>query len=321
LTQPPHQQQHQIQVGFSGRDGAVERLWATHVEANLYRLDNAPAFAFGISMHDVVEIYRDESGAAWAVRVARRGLVSTVRVVLDAQRPRSHRLMKTLAAIGCSSEGMNAVWFTVSAPDESSFERLVERLATDGYRWEYVNPQREDVASPDATASIERLIPPQINGSQQAFLHLHAPWKDRADDELEVLVEIEPGRVRSELLPARRIDEHRWELCSSPFLAENLALGDIVEVDASLSITRRVSRSGRATIAVFVADSARVEAVKACLEAVGCTVERRVRSGSLAVDCANAETFDRAQTWILAQEDIGFDVLQPPRRADDRDTA
>jgi hypothetical protein len=42
-----------------------------------------PQFAFGVSLHDVVEIYRDESGAAWAVRVARRGRVNTVPVVLD----------------------------------------------------------------------------------------------------------------------------------------------------------------------------------------------------------------------------------------------
>lgn len=109
---------------------------------------------------------------------------------------------------------------------------------------------------------------------------------------------------------------------SSPFLAENLALGDIVEADVSLIITRRVSRSERAVISVFVADSSLVDGVKASLEAVGCTVERRTRSGSLAVDCANPETFDRAQAWLLAQGNLGFDVLQPPRRrADDRDTA
>lgn len=314
------EQERHIKVGFSGADGVVERLWATHVHGELYRLDNAPAFAFGVSLHDIVEIFRDESGAAWAVRVAERGPVNTVRVVLDAQRPKSRRFMNMLATIGCWSEGMNAVWFAVSAPDESSFERLVERLASEGYRWEYVNPKREEIGSPDPTAAVERLIPPEINGSQQAFLHLDAAWQDRADDELEVVVEIEPGRVRSELLPARRVDEHRWELCSSPFLAENFALGDIVEADSSLTITRRVSRSGRAAISVFVAEPARVEGVKGSLEAVGCTVERRVRSGSLAVDCADAESFDRARTWLLALEDLGFDVLQPPRRVDDRDT-
>ena len=156
----PQQLQH-IKVGFSGADGVVERLWATRVEGDLYRLDNAPAFAFGVSLHDVVEVYRDETGAAWALRVARRGPVNTVRVVLEAQRPRSRRLMKMLAAIGCSSEGMNAVWFAVSAPDEASFVRLVEHLAAGGYRWEYVNPKREDVASPDATAAIERLVTPK----------------------------------------------------------------------------------------------------------------------------------------------------------------
>jgi hypothetical protein len=52
--------------------------------------------------------------------------------------------------------------------------------------------------------------------SRRSFT-LDAPRKDRADDELEVVVEIEPGRVRSELLPARRIDEHRWELSARRF--------------------------------------------------------------------------------------------------------
>ena len=107
-----------IQVGFPGHSGTVERLWATHLRDNLYRLDNAPAFAFGVSLHDVVEIFRDEHGAAWALRVVERGPVSTVRVVLDELQPRSLRLIRMLVSIGCSCEGMHATWFVVSAHDE-----------------------------------------------------------------------------------------------------------------------------------------------------------------------------------------------------------
>jgi hypothetical protein len=88
----------------------------------------------GVSLHDLVEVVRDENGSSWAVRVAQRGPFSTVRVVLNELRPRSVRLLKLLETIGCSSEGMHAAWFVVSAPDEATFARLVERLGADGLR-------------------------------------------------------------------------------------------------------------------------------------------------------------------------------------------
>lgn len=308
----------QIQVGFPGHSGTVERLWATHLRDNLYRLDNAPAFVFGISLHDVVEIFRDEHGAAWALRVVERGPVSTVRVALDELQPRSLRLTRMLASIGCSCEGMHATWFVVSAHDEASFALLVERLASERYRWEYVNPKRQDLPSPHPSAATERLIPPEVDGSQQALLHLDAPWMDRADDELLVLAVVNPEMKRAELLPARRLDGTLWELCCSPFLADDLALGDIVEADESRRLLRRVSRSGRAAIVTFVPQFNEVEVVRASLVNLGCGVERRSPSGTLAVDCATPEIFDRAHTWLAARPNNTFEVLQTPRRPGDR---
>jgi hypothetical protein len=306
----------QIRVGFVGKDGTVERLWATHVRATLYRLDNAPAFAFGVSLHDVVEVVRDENGNFWAMRVAERGPFSTIRVVLDELRPRSLRLVKMLDSIGCSSEGMHATWFAVSAPDEVIFARLVERLATDGYRWEYVNPKREDIASPHPSAAVERLVPPDVDTSKQALLHLglDAPWKDRADDELEVLATVDVSKQRAELLPARRLDDRLWELCCSPFLADGFALGDVVEADSTLRIVRLVSRSGRGAMLVFVEQPERVDDVTTTLVTLGCGVERRARTGTLAVDCGTPEIFDRAHAWLAVQTGVGIEVLQPPRR-------
>ena len=311
--------QSPIKVGFVIRGGTVERLWATHRNDAFYRLENAPAFAFGVSLHDVVEVVRDDGGNYWAMRVVERGPFATIRVVLDEFLPRGLRLTRTIDANGCSFEKMNACLFAVFGAD-ANMRQLISQLARDGYRWEYVNPKREDVPSPESSAAVDRLTAREVDAAKQALIHLEPPWKDRADDEIEVIVEIEPGRSRSELLPARRIDDHRWQLCSSPFLAENLALGDIVEADTSLVMTRRASRSGRAAISVFVADTARVDGVKASLERIGCVVERRTRTGSLAVDCATTETFSNAEVWLLAQENIVFDVLQAPRRADDRST-
>lgn len=304
----------QIQVGFPGHTGTVERLWATHVRDDLYRLDNAPAFAFGVSLHDVVEVFRDEHGAAWALRVVERGPVSTVRVALDELEPRSLRLMRMLASIGCSCEGMHATWFVVSAHDEASFALLIERLATEGYRWEYVNPKRQDVPSPHPSAATERLVPPEVDGSRQALLHLDAPWMDRADDELLVLAVVNPEKKRAELLPARQLDGTLWELCCSPFLADDLALGDIVEADESRRLLRRVSRSGRAAMFAFVPRLDEVEGVSASLLDLGCAVERRRQTGTLSVNCATPDIFDRAHAWLAARPNITFEVLQPPRR-------
>lgn len=308
----------QIRVGFSGRDGNVERLWATRVGAGLYRLENAPAFAFGISFHDVVEVVRDDNGNHWAMRVVERSPFATVRVVLDELLPRGLRLRKTIAATGCSVERMNACLFTVFGAD-ADIGHLVDRLASDGYCWEYVNPKREDIASPDPTAAVERILPPDIDVARQAVLHLGAPWQDRADDELEVLATVNVAKQRAELLPARRIDDRLWELCCSPFLADGFALGDIVEADSSLRIARRVSRSGRGAILGFVESSDRVEGVAARLVTLGCVVERRSGTGTLAIDCATPEIFDRASAWLAGQSELSFEVNQTPRRPGEPD--
>jgi hypothetical protein len=284
------------------------------MEDGLYRLDNAPAFAFGVSLHDVIEVFRDQHGGFWATRVVRRGPFYTVRVALDALRPRSLRLLKLIAALGCSSEGMNSSWFVISAPDETSFGHLVERLGTDDYCWEYVNPKREEVPSPHPRASLERLIPEDIIPAEQALLHPEAPWRDRADDELEVLATVSAERQRVELLPARRVGERLWELCCAPFFATGLALGDIVEADERLRIMRAISRSGRGSIFAFTSDPDRVSIAMTSLARIGCGVERRTRTATLAVDCATAQIFDDACEWLGEQEDLTFEILQPPSR-------
>lgn len=197
--------------------------------------------------------------------------------------------------------------------------QLVGRLADDGYRWEYVNPKREDVASHASSAAVDRLVAPDIDAASQALIHLDAAWKERADDEVEVHATVDVGKQRPELLPARRIDGRLWELCSSPFLASGFALGDVVEVDGSLRILQRVSRSGRGAIVGFVDDADQVDDVSARLVTLGCVVERRPRTGTLAVDSATPEIFDAASSWLAGQSEVVFEVLQAPRRVGERD--
>jgi hypothetical protein len=241
----------------------------------------------------VVEVVPDDEGNHWVMRVVERGPFATVRVVLDALLPRGLRLMKTIEATGCSFERMNASLFAVFGVHED-IRQLVGRLGDDGYRWEYVNPKREDVASSESSAAVDRLVAPDIDAASQVLIHLDAAWKERADDEVEVHAKVDVGKQRPELLPARRIDDRLWELCSSPFLASGFALGDVVNVD-------------------------QVDDVSARLVTLGCVVERRPRTGTLAVDSASPEIFDAASTWLAGRSEVLIEVLQAPRRIGARD--
>lgn len=301
-----------VRISLAGRDGSVERLWAERVGPDRYRLENSPAFAFGLSLHDVVEAHEDDQGNRWAVRVVVRGPFSTVRVSLDPVRPRSVRLLNMLARLGCPAEGMCAQWFSVSVPDAVTLARLVEELASGGYQWEYANPKRADVTSPHPSAACEPLAPPEVDPRAQAVLHFSAPWRDRADDEVEAIAQTGNGE-RPELLPARHVEGAWWELCCAPFLVDDLALGDWVEVDTALRMLRVVSRSRRASLRVVVDEGADVAIVESRLMTEGCIVEPRYRgSRVLAVDCASREVFERARGWLSGRENVAFDVVREP---------
>lgn len=309
-----------VKVGFWGADGSVERVWAAPVGPNLYRLDNAPAFAFGVALYDVVEVHLDDDGNRWVLRVVEPGGIFTVRVLLDEKCPRSVRLLKMLDRLGCSYERMDPILFAVFVENEAIFQQLIEELASGGYRWEYVNPKRADVANPHPSASAERLGLPEVDVAEQALLHHEATWMGRADDELETLAEVNSVRQRTELLPARRIDGKQWELCCTPFLA-GFALGDVVEADAELRVLRRASRSGRGSLFAYVEDAGDLERAKATLESLGCLVEQRWGTGTIGIDCATPRSFDQAREWLATRAELVFDVLQPPRRDGDHDPA
>ncbi len=50
-------------VRLSNADGDVETLWASPLGNDLYRLENSPWYAYGVSWQDVVEAHSPEGGA------------------------------------------------------------------------------------------------------------------------------------------------------------------------------------------------------------------------------------------------------------------
>lgn len=76
-------------------------------------------------------------------------------------------------------------------------------------------------------------------------VHRDPIWRDRSD--FIIATEIDPGGtgIATEQLWARKVDGRRFELCCIPFFAYDLALGDLVEVDADYLVRQVTKPSGR----------------------------------------------------------------------------
>jgi len=95
---------------------ATETLWAQPVGSGLYRLDNSPFFAFGISHRDVV-VAGEEGGKLVFLRAASRGGHSTYRILLKgSERGAFGRYWKPLQDAGCSYEEGPAPLLAVDVP-------------------------------------------------------------------------------------------------------------------------------------------------------------------------------------------------------------
>src|SRR5215471_9708262 len=102
------------------RDGEnVETLWAERVGPDLYRLDNSPFWAYGVSWLDVVEAHPDAGGQLVMSRVATKAGHRTVRVFFDSgvdRSPEAKAVLGGVVALGASYEGMNPRYLAIDVP-------------------------------------------------------------------------------------------------------------------------------------------------------------------------------------------------------------
>jgi hypothetical protein len=93
-----------------------------------------------------------------------------------------------------------------------------------------------------------------MSGRVREVVHDNPVWRDRSD--FIIAAEIpNGGEIKTEQLWAHQLDETRFEICCIPFFVYDLALGDIVETDASYLIRRVLQPSGRYTFRVWFGDS------------------------------------------------------------------
>jgi len=138
-----------VKVRLRGPDvDEIETLWATALGEKIYRLENSPFCAYGVSWEDLIEAHQVDDEVPEFVRVIEKSGNRTIRVIFDhpLESPESSSVLESLNALGCTYEGMPPRLMSVNVPAESSLSEVTELLtAADCLKWEYADPTFEEI--------------------------------------------------------------------------------------------------------------------------------------------------------------------------------
>jgi hypothetical protein len=129
--------------------GDSETLWACPIRDALYRLENSPFFAYGVSWGDIIEARRSEDGSLEYVRCVKKSGNRTLRIVFhdfrSADEP-AQVILKTVRELGCSYEGMQPRMISLNVPANVELQRVADFLTgQSGIEWEYADPSYEEI--------------------------------------------------------------------------------------------------------------------------------------------------------------------------------
>ena len=141
-----------VKIGLRDNDGDVETPWATHLGGRLYRLDNVPFFAYGVSADDVVEAVPDQDGLPMVNRVVQKSGNRTVRVWLPetTDTDPAPTLLAELARLGCTYEGAYNKLICINVPPAVPLDSVADLLVRLDVEWEYADPPYEDLFPSDS---------------------------------------------------------------------------------------------------------------------------------------------------------------------------
>src|SRR6266446_6645759 len=97
----------------------AERMWASEVGPGLYKIDNIPFYARGISRGDVVSVL-EKDGTLFYKETREHSGHSTVRVIIkrkgSERTPLEQEVRQNLVGKGCEIEGVSEGFFAVDIP-------------------------------------------------------------------------------------------------------------------------------------------------------------------------------------------------------------
>ncbi|XOV83664.1 MAG: DUF4265 domain-containing protein [bacterium] len=132
-------------------DGSVdvETPWATSLGDDLYRLENSPFYAYGVSWLDIVRapIDPDEERPVFSAVVEKSGH-STVRVIFDPPAQdgnESQAVLDQLVELGASFEGASPSYMAIDIPPGVELSEICDTLTNKNIQWEHVDPTYEEI--------------------------------------------------------------------------------------------------------------------------------------------------------------------------------
>jgi hypothetical protein len=133
----------EFRVTDEAGDVDVETLWATPLGGDLYRLENSPWFAYGVSYLDVVRARSDGDGFPVFEEVVEKSGNRTLRIILKPPAEdgnESSKLLDELLSLGASYEGATGSFMAVNVDPGSDFGRICCFLTDHGVEWEHADP-------------------------------------------------------------------------------------------------------------------------------------------------------------------------------------
>jgi hypothetical protein len=122
----------------------VETLWAVPLGNDLYKLDNSPFFAYGVSWQDIVLAPHDPQEQMPTFQsVSERSGNRTVRAIFDlplAPGNASDQILQGLAEIGCSFERAHSGYVSINVPPGTDLEQVRSYPIARDAQWEHADP-------------------------------------------------------------------------------------------------------------------------------------------------------------------------------------
>jgi hypothetical protein len=126
-------------------------LWASPTGPNVYRLENSPFFAYGVSWEDLIEVRVGLGSQLEYVRCIAKSGNRTLRVIFQDFRSRdkaAQDILRQLVAMSCTYEGMQPRLVAINVPPETDLEEVTSFLTTQrGLQWEYGDPTFEQISA------------------------------------------------------------------------------------------------------------------------------------------------------------------------------
>ncbi len=133
-----------IQVQQEDGNFDVETPWATSLGNDLYRLENIPFFAYGVSWQDTVFApYDEEEQRPVFIAVEKKSGNRTIRAIFNPPIENgnsSQNILEKITDTGAEYEGATPSFIAINIPPEVDLFSVCEILNKEEIEWEHADP-------------------------------------------------------------------------------------------------------------------------------------------------------------------------------------